>query len=513
MAATRPWEWRGSEPPRLRAPGELPFRLYDSNMPGGLPMPSKATQYDGIEDKREFWIDQQADMTHIFVIGDWGALMPNHQTAACSGWDCSAQYMVGNAMKNRAKWAYPQYVLNVGDAFYWGGIEVSCNAPPSAAWGAAKGAFGSVWQSVYSELAWIPWISTLGNHDYGGRRMDQGWPQQIGYSFVNHNWIMPARYYSRKVQHKGFVAEYFVIDSNAYDALDVWQEPKHNLCSQQYNPAGAQCTGNDGPQNIWACKGWFWGSYKYQKQWMEQKVRESTSRWKIAVTHFPCGYDGSWYKGMFERYGLDLLVTGHRHQQELWWKGTSSQYIQNFMRRNDMGDLVCIMSGGGGGITSENFNNADYGKDLQLYGFFDILMAKDWMSIELVGTDANAKGNVSIVPHEIRMPTTTTSTTPPPPLAPAPARAGELEGAGGSEAEKVPVSAGEFEGAGGSEAEEQPVSAGRLEGAAGVEDEAAPASAVRLEGSGDFEEAASFDGGGGAPAASSGNDLFEFKKK
>jgi len=403
-ASSSSWDWRGSQWHRLRANVEFPFREYDSGALGGLSMPEKSSQYDGVEDKREFNIDTNADMTHIFVLGDWGALQPNHQTAACNGWDCSAQIMVGNAMKNRAQWAHPQYVLNVGDAFYWGGIEVSCNAPPSAAWGTAKGAFASVWQGIYADLAGVPWISSLGNHDYGGRRMDEGWPQQIGYSFVNHNWILPARYYSRKVQHNGYVAEYFVIDSNVFDALDPNDNPAHNMCSQQFNPPGAQCTGNDGPSNIWSCKGWFWGSYKWQKKWMEKKVRESASRWKIVVTHFPCGYDGSWYKGMYEKYGLDLLVTGHRHQQELWWRGTTSRYIQDFMANNDMGGLPCIVSGGGGGITSENFANADYGRDLQLYGFFDLTMAKDWMNIELVGTDSIVKGNLSINPHEIRSP-------------------------------------------------------------------------------------------------------------
>jgi len=388
-----------------------PFRMYDSGAPGNLAMPTSATQYDGIEDKR--WMEvvhNEWNEAHVFAVGDWGApLQKGHITAGSTpGIDDHAQYSVANAMKGRAAWANPQYILNVGDNFYYGGIDMDCNAPPGSAWGKAKADFSSGWQGIYGELANKPWLSTLGNHDYGGWQFNMGWPQQIGYSFVNHNWVMPARYYSKKVQHPSFLAEYFFIDSNVYDALDPTIEPEHNICSQQHNPGGAQCTANGGMANMWACKDWFWGSYKAQKHWLEEKIAASKADWKIVVTHFPCGYDGSWYRGLYENHGLDLLVTGHRHQQELWWPGTTSQYVRDFMNKNDLGDLTCFVSGGGGGISAEKFANADYGRDLLWYGFFDLTISKDYMRIELIGLDGKIAGNTTIKPHRFRMPTTTT---------------------------------------------------------------------------------------------------------
>jgi len=377
-------------------------------------MPNSATQYDGAEDNRYMQvIHNKWNEAHVFAVGDWGApLKTGHVTAGSqAGVDDHAQYSVANAMKSRAAWANPQYILNVGDNFYYGGIEMDCNMPPNAAWGQAKADFSSGWQGIYGELANKPWLSTLGNHDYGGWQFNMGWPQQIGYSFVNHNWIMPARYYSKKVQHPDFLAEYFFIDSNAYDAMDPGAEPQHNMCSQQHNPANAQCTANNGMANIWACKDWFMGSYRAQKKWLEEKIIASKADWKVVVTHFPCGYDGSWYKGLYENHGLDLLVTGHRHQQELWWSGTTSQYVRNFMNQNDLGDLTCFVTGGGGGISAEKFANADYGKDLLWYGFFDLTISKNYMRIELIGLDGNIAGNVTIKPHRFR--TTTTTTKPP----------------------------------------------------------------------------------------------------
>jgi len=366
------------------------------------PMPGKSSQYDGVEDTRDLWINTKDEVVHIFVIGDWGGVLPSHQTAGCKhGWDCTAQFQVANAMRARAKWTCPQYVCNVGDNFYYAGLPESCNAPPGAAWGGPKAAFGANWLYMYGELTNLPWISCLGNHDYGGWQMNNGWPQQIGYSFVHHNWIMPARYYSRKMQHKGFVMEYFIIDSNVYDAKDP-HVAEHNICSLQHNPWGAQCTGNDGMPNVWSCPGWFWGSYKWQQKWLEAKLQGSCSEWKIVITHFPCGYDGSWYRGLHEKYGLDLLITGHRHQQELWWKGSPSRYIQKFVWSSDLGDLPCFVTGGGGGITSEWFSDADYGWDLQLYGFFDLTVSREWMNIDLVAPNNVVRGNLTIHPHARR---------------------------------------------------------------------------------------------------------------
>merc|ERR1719401_2050569 len=324
-------------------------------------------------------------------------------TFAAQGGDMYAQSTVANAFKNRAQWAHPQYVLNVGDNFYVAGIDLSCNAPPGDQQEVTTSSFSQAWQSMYGEVANKPWLSVLGNHDYGGWRMDRGWPQQIGYSFINYNWIMPARYYSKRMQHSNFVAEYFMIDSNAWDAKDDPND-QHNICSGKNYGGIGNCAANGGMYSIQNCKQWFWDSYAVQKQWLEKNLKLSDATWKIVVTHFPCGYDGSFYKGLKAKYGLDLMVTGHRHQQELWWPGSKSKYTRSFLQSNqwDGSAPACFVTGGGGGIISQKFSYADYGTDLLWYGFFHLSIHKDWMRIELVNTDGKVHGNYTIHPHASR---------------------------------------------------------------------------------------------------------------
>lgn len=381
-----------------------PFRLYDSGQPGCLPMPARSDQYDGIEDQRPVQVIEEGGKANIFVIGDWGATLPDHITFSGGGSDNYAQFSVGNVMKDRAKWAKPQYVLNVGDNFYVEGLQHSCNAPPNDNQGVTTAAFTSGWQGIYGDVANIPWLSVLGNHDYGGWRFDKGWPQQIGYSFINYNWIMPARYFMKRIAHAGFNADYFMIDTNAWDAHDIGEPGEnadHNICSRHNFGGAGTCAANGGMNNIGECKAWFWNTYAVQKQWLEEKLKASDANWKIVVTHFPCGYDSAYWKDMKMKYGLDLMLTGHRHQQELWHPHSTSKYVQSFMQTSqwDGNAPTCVVTGGGGGIISQKFPYADYGHDLLWYGFFHLTMHKDWLQIELVDTDGVVKGNTTIYPR------------------------------------------------------------------------------------------------------------------
>jgi len=178
--------------------------------------------------------------------------------------------------------------------------------------------------------------------------------------------------------------EYFVIDSNAFDAKNPDEDPIHNICSQEHNPGNANCAAGGGPSNVGSCKGWFWGTYQAQKRWLEQKLRQSRADWQIVVTHFPCGTDAGFYAGLHNHAGLDLLVTGHRHDQELWKDAGS------------LGGMTCFVTGGGGGITSEHSTHGSM--DTTQYGFFDLTMSKASIFIELIGLSGNVLRSHKVYP-------------------------------------------------------------------------------------------------------------------
>ena len=116
------------------------------------------------------------------------------------------------------------------------------------------------------------------------------------------------------------------------------------------NKPSATCAAADGPTSVDSCPGWFASLWAEQKDWVSQLLPKSQATWQIAVTHFPCGHEQGFYKSL-ANMGLDLLVTGHRHDQELW--------LPDDYAKNHMG-ITCIVTGGGGGITSEATPDPDH---------------------------------------------------------------------------------------------------------------------------------------------------------
>mmetsp|Transcript_68786 Transcript_68786/g.143646 ORF Transcript_68786/g.143646 Transcript_68786/m.143646 type:complete len:527 (-) Transcript_68786:571-2151(-) len=380
-----------------------PFKMYE----GRPKMPRTAEQYGGMIDHREVEVwDNNHGVTHVFAVGDWGATLPDHITFATHGGsDSGTQWRVAAAMKNRARWANPPYILNVGDNFYWGGIEVDCGSSAmSVISPEARHQFDQIFEGVYygDGLDGIPWFSVLGNHDWGGRVFNNGWDQQIAYTWSSARWIMPAPYFMQRVNYvdQGFSIDYIFIDSNAMDAQDPSEDPEHNLCSEKYNTLqgnnkqNATCGDIGGPDDIYTCKEWFWNFWDTNKKWAEEKLiasREEGIQWQIMITHFPCGHESEWYGRMRREHGLDLLVTGHRHDQELW--------LQGHWGYNMLSGLTCFVTGGGGGITSEatpEENDGNWYGEAQ-YGFYDMTIEKDKITIDSI----DYKGEV-ILTGEVR---------------------------------------------------------------------------------------------------------------
>merc|ERR1719188_2295549 len=104
---------------------------------------------------------------------------------------------------------------------------------------------------------------------------------------------------------------------------------------------------------------------------MDNAMSQSQADWQMVVTHFPP--EGQWGEHEWQRlasdHGIDIIMSGHRHRQEL-------------KTESHLAPTAYIVSGGGGGITSENVPDAD-GNDDE-YGFVDITLSKQEVMLEMV---------------------------------------------------------------------------------------------------------------------------------
>jgi len=391
---------------------------------GGLKPPSKATEYNGVA-----WETMKVPHKHeyhIIAIGDWGGLdgtghaamiqyargqTPGPHTMARWRGSCKTQTMsdcfagkqcpkncdysddidfvaqqrVAEAMKKRAAVSKPDLFLNVGDNFYWGGINMQCGHPMHIIHPTTAHQFKEIFENIYHGpgVDGKPWLSVLGNHDWGGFQFNKGWDQQIAYTWASDRWIMPAPYFMQRVEYPDFSAEFFMIDTNAMDSHPLHADPEHNLCGIKHNPVGADCAATGGPKDLKACFKFMWDLWRDEQHWVEKHLKQSNADWQVIVTHFQCGHQAQWYKKLHQHYGLDLLVTGHTHVQNI------------FHNWHQLGGLTCFITGGGGGITSENSPQHSHST---AYGFFDLTISKQKIHLESVNFRGETVGRATVHP-------------------------------------------------------------------------------------------------------------------
>eukprot|EP00419_Tripos_fusus_P040221 CAMPEP_0172790604 /NCGR_PEP_ID=MMETSP1074-20121228/208049_1 /TAXON_ID=2916 /ORGANISM="Ceratium fusus, Strain PA161109" /LENGTH=622 /DNA_ID=CAMNT_0013627655 /DNA_START=57 /DNA_END=1924 /DNA_ORIENTATION=- len=239
--------------------------------------PSHARYFVGDVDNRaqqRVALEMQNEQDGL-VIGDWGGrqstygsapfpadrtVFPSHARHFVGDVDNRAQQRVALEMQKRAGWAHPEYILNVGDNFYWGGVNSHCGAPtfqpaykadcddqynycaqPGDQW---KKIFLDVYGFLATELQWL---GVLGNHDYGGFMFTKGWDHAISRSYeksANGMWMTPAQYWSVTMDYDNFTVDYFFMDTNHNDAHDpqmdqggapTFQPTYKADCDDQYN--------------------------------------------------------------------------------------------------------------------------------------------------------------------------------------------------------------------------------------------------------------------------------------
>jgi len=387
---------------------------------------------------------------HVFIIGDWGAIWEEGKPKAASHlshrwgqaykfvWpvDESAQPLIADQMKKLAKHSKPDYVLNVGDNFYWAGVEDHCGAKDISDLYSMGGTqvhkspkhkanqFKVLFEEMYDgpDLAGKQWLGVLGNHDYGGWLMSNAWDQAVGYTWTRGGsatgrWMTPALYWSVKVNYPDFSVDYWFMDTNVWDGLSPHDTSTHNICGQAHNHAGASCPG--GPKSIWECPKWFKKLWSDQKKWLLDLCPKSKADWRIVVTHFPPYWGKRQWKRLSEDCELDLIVTGHRHSQFmrhkddekiLIWPEWGKKAALKEGYTDFLDPTAWVVSGGGGGVTSEHVPMAN-GSDDQ-YGFMDMTLSREQITVAMISHGGEHRRKIHIKHHYIHRKTETTVTTP-----------------------------------------------------------------------------------------------------
>lgn len=133
-----------------------------------------------------------------------------------------------------------------------------------------------------------------------------------------------------------------------------------------------------------------------QTRWLRRALRASTARWQIAAFHHPpwaCGghsghdeVEERWVP-LFERYGVDLVLSGHDHS------------YQRFSARNG---VTYVIHGGGGAtlypilFCSPGYPRLLYGK--ADYGFLSIVSRDDGLRVAAIDLSGRRVDLVTLRP-------------------------------------------------------------------------------------------------------------------
>jgi len=320
---------------------------------------------------------------HFFVVGDWGSgSCPNKESMhymfkgpleGSEKWntDHNAQDTIAKNMGELGAEVKPFMVVNAGDNFYWGGVFPrmlggrGIHDQPSWIQG---------FENVYTHPSLnVPWVSILGNHDYGGDGCLADVRSQFDYTIkdmlMKNRWKMPSAYYTHRLDFDDFSAEYFMLDTNIEDAY----VGRHGgICKQTI------CWETMGRDNVpyETCKKWFRQQWSEQKIWYEAVLAASTADWKIAVMHHkPLGDVAKAVHPPVIEHGVQLMIGSHTHEMAFFDKWKTS------------GKPLLVVGAGGGAQANPGCGGAIYCSAPHQYGFADVEISKQQMHVRLFRHD------------------------------------------------------------------------------------------------------------------------------
>eukprot|EP00930_Biecheleria_cincta_P039575 TRINITY_DN27199_c0_g2_i1.p1 TRINITY_DN27199_c0_g2~~TRINITY_DN27199_c0_g2_i1.p1 ORF type:complete len:917 (-),score=195.57 TRINITY_DN27199_c0_g2_i1:53-2392(-) len=308
--------------------------------------------------------------------------------------DHYAQENVAVSMTQKAKDKKPSLVINTADNFYYWGVDsVDDNT------------WNMMFEELYADTSLqIPWLSSLGNHDYGGHECDvclfpappspfSAWSrnpfdprrdQPCSQAMIDYDtehawkwpdrkksrWVLPMkkndRWYMKSFEFKraNVTVDVFVIDTN-----------KAHISSQ--------CHGSCPQEQQGACANWFHQLWSRQRVWLLKALEESTAMWKMVVGHAPPeNFEASLMDEMRDR-GVSIYMAGHVHQLR--------------HDRHPTG-IEVVVSGSGGGYQSAGGGMAYTVHETEAYGFATLSVQPHQITVEYIDDRGQRLWDPIIIP-------------------------------------------------------------------------------------------------------------------
>ena len=221
-------------------------------------------------------------------LGDWGCV-------PIGGYHERDEIVVARQFASAAEDVNARFILNPGDNFYYCGVH----SKDDSMW-------NSTFESVFTEPStMVPWYTALGNHDYG---YPGSATAQMEYVSPNNNrWVLPARYYYKRLEFPGEVNISLVV----LDASPCQQDYISNDPSG-WDPCGSVipgCPGCTFHQNV------IKQSCAAQLEWLNSILPTvPADDWKIAMVHAPASdIDVLDMITPFQNANFNLYLNGHVH--------------------------------------------------------------------------------------------------------------------------------------------------------------------------------------------------------
>ena len=235
---------------------------------------------------------------NFLSLGDWGG-------ASLSKQDKQNVYDVAEAMDNNAKEYKPEFVLSLGDLFYWCGIQNTSDFQIAVDF-----------EEPYSSdnLKDLDWYNILGNHEYGYNSQ-----AVLDYSQNNSHWIIPDRYYTKRVEIESSSSLHMTmifLDTSPCVASYRAQDPvMWDPCSTQYPTCSPGATDDDFEGDCKFNENILQQNCTAQYEWLQSTLAAVDSDdWLVVMGHHPLDevnvHD---FTELLQGHGFSIYLNGHAH--------------------------------------------------------------------------------------------------------------------------------------------------------------------------------------------------------